>query len=95
MRLGIAKPMDGRNNDPHFGLKSLYIVFGLQGVLAWIISIPLLFALYSVTGFHWLDAIAVALWLVGFIFESVADWQLFRFKRDDANKGKVLERRLT
>jgi len=80
-----------RNNEPHFGLKSLYIVFGLQGFLAWVISIPLLFTLYPVTNFHWLDAVAVLLWLVGFIFESLADWQLFRFRRDDANQGKVLD----
>lgn len=80
-----------RNNEPHFAFKSLYIVFGLQGVLAWIISIPLLFALYPVTHFHWLDVIAVILWLVGFVFESVADWQLFRFQKNEANKGKVLD----
>jgi len=28
-------------NQPHFALKSLYLVFGLQGLLAWIISAPL------------------------------------------------------
>ncbi len=80
-----------RNNEPHFGLKSLYIVFGLQGLLAWIISIPLLYALYPMTRFHWLDVVAVALWLLGFVFESVADWQLYRFKKYGANKDKVLD----
>jgi steroid 5-alpha reductase family enzyme len=32
-----------------------------------------------------------ALFLLGFLFESIADWQLVRFKRDPANKGKVLD----
>ena len=31
------------NNEPGFTFKSLYIVFGLQAVLAWIISLPLIF----------------------------------------------------
>ncbi len=77
-----------RNNEPHFSLKSLYIVFGLQGFLAWIISVPLLFALQA-TALHWLDALAVALWSVGFICESMADWQLYQFKKNDVNQGKV------
>lgn len=80
-----------RNNEPHFGLKSLYIIFGLQGTLAWIISIPLLFALFARTGFHWIDIFAVALWLAGFIFEAVGDYQLMKFKQDASNKGKVLD----
>jgi steroid 5-alpha reductase family enzyme len=35
------------NNEPGFTFKSLYIVFGLQGLLAWIISLPLLAAITS------------------------------------------------
>lgn len=80
-----------RNNEPLFGVKSLYIIFGLQGLLAWMISIPLLYALYARTGFHWLDGIAMALWLVGFIFEAFADYQLLMFRRDAANRGRVLD----
>jgi steroid 5-alpha reductase family enzyme len=80
-----------RNNEPYFGIKSLYIIFGLQGLLAWIISIPLLFALTLRTSFHWLDAFALMLWLVGFVFEAVADFQLLRFKRNESNRGKVLD----
>ena len=33
-----------RNNEPNFEYKSLYIVFGLQAVLAWLIATPLLVA---------------------------------------------------
>jgi len=29
-----------KNNQPHFWFSSLYIVFGLQALLAWIISMP-------------------------------------------------------
>jgi len=83
-----------RNNEPHFALKSLYLVFGLQGGLAWIISIPLLFALAAGAPFGWLDGAAVILWLVGFTFEAVADHQLLRFRADPDNRGRVLSRGL-
>ncbi len=80
-----------KNNEPHFGLKSLYIVFGLQGFLAWIISVPLLVSLALVTEFHWLDMFALALWIIGFSFETAADKQLLAFQRDPAHENDVLD----
>ncbi len=78
------------NNEP-FAWKSLYIVFGLQGLLAWIISIPLLFALQNPGAWLWLEALALGLWVIGFYFEAIADWQLYRFKRNPDNQGRVLD----
>lgn len=80
-----------RNNDPGFEWKSLYIVFGLQGVLAWIISIPLLVALTSGGSFHWLDVAATLLWLAGFGFQAIADHQLLSFRRADDSHRRVLD----
>lgn len=80
-----------RNNEPGFRFKSLYIIFGLQGVLAWVISIPLLLALTTSTSFGWLDGVAVILWLAGFGFEAVADYQLLRFNHFNINHDKVLD----
>ncbi len=79
------------NNQPHFSLKSLYIVFGLQGVLAWVISLPLLGAIASTSPLNALDYIGVALWLVGMMFETVSDVQLARFKSNPINRGRVLD----
>ncbi|MCF7984861.1 MAG: DUF1295 domain-containing protein [Thiohalocapsa sp.] len=79
------------DNEPGFPMKSLYLIFGLQAVLAWIISLPLLGAVLGGTQIGWLDFAAVALWLVGFGFEAVGDQQLASFKADPANKGKVLD----
>lgn len=79
------------NNEPNFTVKSLYIVFGLQGVLAWIIALPLLPAVTSGAPLGLLDGIAAALWVVGFVFEAGGDFQLSRFKRDPDNKGRVLD----
>lgn len=83
-----------RNNEPHFAFKSLYIVFGLQAVLAWIISLPLLAAMNSPGSLHVLDYAGIALWALGMIFEAGGDYQLSRFKADPRNKGKVMDRGL-
>ncbi len=83
-----------KNNEPHFALKSLYIVFGLQGLLAWIISAPLLPALTAQSALSILDGVAVVLWLVGFVFEAGGDLQLARFKANPENEGKVMDRGL-
>lgn len=83
-----------RNNEPHFWLKSLYIVFGLQLLLAWVISLPLLGAVYSLPPLSWLDGVGALLWLFGLTWESTGDWQLARFKAVAANKGKVMDKGL-
>jgi steroid 5-alpha reductase family enzyme len=79
------------NNEPHFWLKSWYIVFGLQAMLAWIICMPLLPAITSSSPLGWLDGIALLLFLVGLLFEAGGDYQLARFKANAANRGKVLD----
>jgi steroid 5-alpha reductase family enzyme len=78
------------NNEP-FAFKSLYIVFGLQGALAWFISLPLLIAITSSGELGLLDYAASLLWLVGFVFEAGGDYQLARFRADEGNRGKVLD----
>ncbi|NNC64324.1 MAG: DUF1295 domain-containing protein [Gammaproteobacteria bacterium] len=92
-----GKPEDYRyqqiraNNEPGFRYKSFYIVFGLQGLLAWIIAPPLAVAISGTSPLGLLDFAGIAVWLTGFLFESIGDWQLARFKRDAANQGKVLD----
>ncbi|NEX59564.1 DUF1295 domain-containing protein [Noviherbaspirillum galbum] len=71
-------------NQPHFALKSLYLVFGLQAALAWIIALPLFAAIGSGAPIGWLDAAGVLLWLAGFLFEAIADAQLARFRKRHA-----------
>lgn len=83
-----------KNNEPHFWLKSLYIVFGFQLVLAWVISLPLLGAINSSEPLGLLDAFGALLWLIGFLWESIGDWQLANFKAKPENKGKVMDKGL-
>jgi steroid 5-alpha reductase family enzyme len=81
-------------NEPNFAFKSLYLVFGLQGVLALIVSLPLLAALASPREANGLDAIGIAVCAFGILFETVGDWQLAAFKGDPANRGRVMDRGL-
>jgi steroid 5-alpha reductase family enzyme len=73
--------------------QTYFKVFVLQGILLWVISVPLLAAQVSPTPdrLTLLDVLAVPVWLLGFFFEAVGDLQMARFKADPANKGNVLD----
>lgn len=72
---------------------SYFQTFLLQGFLIMIVSLPLL----GVSGsdhpgnLNPLDYLGIIVWLIGFIFEAGGDYQLWRFRRDPGNKGKVLD----
>jgi len=71
---------------------SFFSVFLLQGVLMWLISVPLLGAqFYAGNSLGILDLIGIVIWIIGFVFEAGGDIQLARFKANPANKGKVLD----
>ena len=76
-----------------FWWRSLLTVFLLQGALLWIISAPLLAAVRSEEpgSLAVTDYAGAAVWAIGFGFEAIGDWQLTRFKREPANKGKVMD----
>ena len=78
-------------NQPHFALKSLYLVFGLQAGLAWVVAQPLMVAAASPQPPNLLDALGVAHALFGIAFEAVADAQLARFKARPEHRGRVLD----
>jgi steroid 5-alpha reductase family enzyme len=81
-------------NEPHFALKSLVIVFALQAVLAWIVSMPTLAALVGNRPFGALDVAGIVVALAGFLYESIGDAQMSAFKADPANRGQVMDRGL-
>jgi len=71
---------------------SYFQVFLLQGALILIVSIPLL-AIHTSNSsgeLYWLDYISIIIWLIGFSFEAGGDYQLYNFKKNTKNKGKVL-----
>lgn len=71
---------------------SFFQVYLLQGFLMWLVSAPLLGAMYyGESGLNALDYSAIAVWIIGFTFEAGGDYQLARFKQKPENKGKVLQ----
>lgn len=83
-----------RNQGPKFWIKSLATVFGLQGALMWIVSLPVQAVAARGGTPRALDWIGVAVWTTGLIFEATGDAQLARFKADPANKDAVMDRGL-
>jgi steroid 5-alpha reductase family enzyme len=78
-----------------FPVKSLITVFGLQGVLMWIVSLPVMFAnADSTPGVGPIAVMGIVVWAVGFGFEAVGDLQLSRFKKNPDNQGKVMDQGL-
>jgi steroid 5-alpha reductase family enzyme len=93
----IGEPEDRRyqairaNHQPHFWLKSLFLVFFLQAFLAWVICLSALAAVSGQTPPGPLDYAGLALWAIGMTFEVVGDWQLTRFRRSEQSAGQVLD----
>lgn len=81
-------------NQPNFAFKSLYLVFALQSVLAWVVSAPFLAAMAGTRPLGALDAIGIAVVAFGIAFEAIGDAQMARFKADPANRGHVMDRGL-
>jgi len=81
-------------NEPYFPAKSLYLIFGLQAALAWLVSVPFLAGMLDGRPLGWLDAAGGALVAFGIVFEAVGDAQMARFKADPASKGKVMDQGL-
>ena len=75
---------------------SFFQVFLLQGVLITVISLPLLGVSLSShkDELNFIDFLALGVWIVGFLFETVGDYQLMKFKSKGSNKGKVLDKGL-
>ena len=67
-------------------------MFLLQGILLWVISLPLLAAMQFRPGQPpgIAEALGILLWIIGFAFEVVGDHQLARFRRNPDNKGRLM-----
>ena len=84
------------NSGASFWIFSLFRVFWLQAVFLWVISLVIQKAILSPQPqqLTLLDLAGTMVWLIGFAFETVGDWQLSRFKADPANRGRVMDRGL-
>ncbi len=66
-------------------------IFMLQGILLFIISTPIIIVNSTPESeLFILGLVGTLIWLVGFYFETVGDWQLSRFKKNPANSDKIM-----
>jgi steroid 5-alpha reductase family enzyme len=76
-------------------LRSFLQVFLLQGFLIYLICLPVIrIVLSDPSGWTVLDALGLAVWMAGFYFEAVGDFQLAQFKKNPANRGKIIQQGL-
>lgn len=61
----------------------------LQGFAVWVIMIPTIF--YYSNNYHKIHYLGFAVWLIGFLVESIADAQKFKFKSIKANENKFIK----
>lgn len=73
-----------------FWLTSLVTVFLLQGVLVWVVSLPVQLSAIPDRPLGWLAIAGAIVWALGVVFESIGDAQLTRFKANPASRGQVL-----
>jgi steroid 5-alpha reductase family enzyme len=103
LTIHLARRNIGKGEDPRYTamrskagkawpLRSLFVVFWLQGLIMWIVALPALVAVVSSSSPELPVLVAgIVLWGVGMFFETVGDMQLDRFKADPESKGKVMD----
>lgn len=79
-----------------FVVRSFLQIYMLQGLVAFVVALPVVLALLNpaarISGT--VVSIGIAIWVIGFLFETIADWQLDRFIRNPENKGRIMTRGL-
>jgi steroid 5-alpha reductase family enzyme len=84
----IGRRSIGKGEDPRYeellkdrgALQTVLLVYGLQGLLAYLVSMPIVVGSFESRGLTPLAWFGVALWIVGVLFEGVGDWQMERYK---------------
>jgi steroid 5-alpha reductase family enzyme len=103
LAIRIYRRNRGKGEDPryrkwredwgkHFVLRSYLQVFIIQGFVLLLNVTPVMIIMSSTSGaVHWTAYAGLAVWCVGFSFESIGDWQLDRFLKDPANRGTIID----
>jgi steroid 5-alpha reductase family enzyme len=95
-----GQPEDPRYRDllsqakGHQNLYALRTVYLLQALILWVACLPIGAGMLERAPAGPLTVIGAVLFLSGFFFESVGDWQLARFKADPAHRGMIMDRGL-
>jgi steroid 5-alpha reductase family enzyme len=102
LSLHIGRRNQGKSEDPryrkwreewgaHATIRAFFQVFLLQAFLAVVILLPVTYVLaHRNSDLTWLDALGAGVWLTGFVFEAVGDFELARFRKDPGNRGRII-----
>ena len=80
-----------RGHRNRYALRNIYL---LQAAILWLATVPVQLGMLERSQPGPLAVAGAALFAVGFVFESVGDWQLARFKADARHAGQVMDRGL-
>ena len=108
LRLGIRifRRNRGRGEDPryvkfreewgkYFLLRSYFQLFLFQGVILMLNVTPVLLIMAGIRKtLEWSDWLGLAVWVTGFLFESIGDYQLDSFLKVPENRGTIIDRGL-
>ncbi|MFX1497332.1 MAG: DUF1295 domain-containing protein [Promethearchaeota archaeon] len=82
----------------NIALKSFFKIYLFQGIIVFLVCFPVWFVnisenpcVVSLIDFGgitlWLGSV---IWLIGFLFETIADYSLYKFLQNPTNKGKIM-----
>ncbi|MDD3718141.1 MAG: DUF1295 domain-containing protein [Actinomycetota bacterium] len=108
LRLGIRiyRRNRGRGEDPryvkfreqwgkYFVLRSYFQLFLFQGVILMLNVTPVLIIMSGIReNLAWSDYLGLAVWIIGFLFETVGDHQLDAFLEVPENRGTIIDQGL-
>ena len=105
LALHVAVRARGAGEDPRYrelldrapGNRNLYalrVVYLPQLLILWVACLPLTAGMTARAPAGAITVVGGVVWLAGFVFEVVGDWQLARFRADPASKGQLMERGL-
>jgi len=80
-----------KGNQNVYALRTVYL---LQAAILWLACLPVQAGMLERAQVGPLAVVGGLLWMAGFVFESVGDWQLARFKADPAHQGLIMDRGL-
>ena len=93
----IGKPEDfryakWRDEWQFFYIRSFFQIFLFQALLMYIIIFPLI-KIYSQNKLKIgpVYYLGIIVWIIGFLFEVIGDWQLRKFKQKIKNKGHIIQ----
>jgi len=77
-----------------FLVRSYFQVYILQGIFLFLIALPFVFINFNLTVFGWGTFAGFFVWTVGFLIETIADWQLSMFIKQTTNRDRIMDKGL-